>query len=88
MEKRNKIIIIAISVLIFLFIAFSIYWVIYLNIAHSTFENYYKFRGCKDLIYKTDDYGNCRLADGEIIKLVKYNDKWFLDGDLPGSGIF
>jgi hypothetical protein len=64
---------------------FAIYWIIYLNIAHSTFDNYYKFRGCTEQINRTDDYGFCKLNSGQIIKLVKYQDKWYLDGDLPVS---
>lgn len=54
-----------------------------LNVAHSTFENYYAFRGCQTLVDRTDTYGDCKLADGSTIKIVKYNDKWYLDGDLP-----
>lgn len=52
--------------------------------AHSTFEEYYAFRGCASLIARTDTYGICRLADGSQIKIVQYEGRWFLDGDLPG----
>jgi hypothetical protein len=55
--------------------------------AHSTFENYYVFRGCVQLVEKTDTYGTCRLPSGQIIKLVKYQNKWYLDGDLPYPGL-
>jgi hypothetical protein len=51
--------------------------------AHSTFDNYYAFRGCVQLIDKTDTYGDCRTADGETIKIVLYQGKWYLNGDLP-----
>ena len=61
----------------------AVHQVITLRKAHSTFENYYAFRGCVALIDKTDTYGHCRLASGQTIKLVKYQGKWFLDGDLP-----
>lgn len=64
--------------------AFFLYWNNKLNIAHSTFENYYAFRGCQTLIDRTDTYGDCRLADGTTIKLVLINGKWYLDGDGPG----
>jgi hypothetical protein len=64
-------------------IALGAYWVWYLQKAHSTFDNYYKFRGCRELIQKTDGYGTCKLKDGTTIKIVKYQGKWFLDGDLP-----
>ena len=52
--------------------------------AHSTFENYYTFRGCEQLIEKTDDYGICKIASGQNIKIVKINNRWYLDGDGPG----
>lgn len=68
-------------------IMFGIYWVSYLKIAHSSFENYYKFRGCIQLLEKNDTYGTCKISSGEIIKIVKYQDKWYLDGDLPGPGL-
>ena len=57
----------------------------YLNKAHSTFDNYYSFRGCVELINKTNDYGFCKIDSGQIIKIVKYKEKWYLDGDLPIS---
>ncbi len=59
--------------------------VFYLKKAHSSFENYYAFRGCVNLIQKTDSYGICRLASGQEIKIVEYNGAWYLDGDLPGG---
>lgn len=59
----------------------------YLRVAHSSFEQYYAFRGCKTLVDRTDTYGDCTLADGTSIKIVKYHDKWYLDGDLPWACI-
>ena len=74
-------------IIIFLILlAFCIYWIGYLQIAHSTFENYYAFRGCVQLIEKTDTYGICKLSSGQTIKLVKFKNKWYLDGDLPYPG--
>lgn len=64
--------------------AFFLYQSHKLNIAHSTFENYYAFRGCTELIDRTDTYADCKLADGTTIKLVLINGKWYLDGDGPG----
>jgi flagellar biogenesis protein FliO len=64
------------------FFIFGLYWVNKLKIAHSSFENYYNFRGCVELLEKTDTYGTCKLSSGETIKLVKVENKWFLDGDL------
>jgi hypothetical protein len=63
-------------------IGFGAYWVEYLRMAHSSFDNYYKFRGCSQLIEKTDLYAVCKLPNGDTIKLVHVKDKWFLDGDL------
>lgn len=51
--------------------------------AHSTFENYYAFRGCKQLVSKTDTFATCKLSDGSVIKIVKFNNKWYLNNDLP-----
>ncbi|MDE1925075.1 MAG: hypothetical protein KGH79_02760 [Patescibacteria group bacterium] len=66
---------------------FAFYQWNYLRVAHSTFENYYAFRGCQTLVDRTDTYGDCKLADGSTIKIVRYNDKWYLDGDLPWACI-
>jgi hypothetical protein len=80
---KKKTIIYILAVLFLLFIVFSVYWVLYLRKAHSTFDDYYAFRGCTELLEKTDSYGLCKLKSGETIKIVKFNDKWYLDGDLP-----
>jgi hypothetical protein len=72
-----------IIILIVLFILFFGYWIYYLNWAHSTFENYYSFRGCTDLVLKTETYGLCKTKSGQTIKIVKYKNAWYLDGDLP-----
>ncbi len=64
--------------------AFAVYQIHNLNLAHRSFDNYYKFRGCVQLIEKTDTYGICKLSSGKTIKLVKINNKWYLDGDGPG----
>lgn len=79
---NKKILKIAITVAIVIG-AFCLYQYFYLQKAHSTFENYYAFRGCVQLIEKTDDYGICKIADGKTIKIVKNTGKWYLDGDLP-----
>lgn len=59
----------------------------FLRKAHSSFENYYNFRGCVQLLEKTDTYGICKLSSGQTIKIVKYQNKWYLDGDLPYPGL-
>lgn len=71
------------AVIILLGIVFGIYQVFYLRKAHSSFENYYVFRGCIQLIKKTQDYGICKISSGQMIKIVKFDNRWFLDGDLP-----
>jgi hypothetical protein len=85
MEKKIKVIMLLFCLII---IAFLIYWFITLQIAHSTFNDYYRFRGCVQLINRTDSYGYCTISSGETIKIVKYEGKWYLDGDLPGSDLF
>jgi len=80
---KNKTVIISILVAGVLVLVFGVYQVLYLRKAHSTFENYYAFRGCTQLLERTADYGLCRTASGQMIKIVKYQGKWFLDGDLP-----
>ena len=82
LKKYKKLIIIGSSVTIVI-IVFGIYQVIMLHKAHSTFENYYAFRGCTKLISRTADYGICQTASGQTIKIVRYDNRWFLDGDLP-----
>ncbi len=54
--------------------------------AHSSFENYYSFRGCTELVEKGPDYGVCRVSSGKTIKIVQFEGKWYLDGDLPNCG--
>jgi len=51
--------------------------------AHTSFENYYSFRGCTQLLQKDRDSGLCKTKADKIIKIVKFEDKWYLDGDLP-----
>ena len=58
-------------------------YVFYLKKAHSTFDNYYNFRGCVVLLEKTDSYGVCKNSSGQVVKIVKFQDRWYLDGDLP-----
>jgi hypothetical protein len=77
--SRNIIIVIIIILIIG---TFGLYQIHALDVAHSSFENYYKFRGCTELLEKTDNYATCKLSSGKTIKLVQVNNKWFLDGDL------
>jgi hypothetical protein len=81
---KNHLLISLAGMVIFLVLGFGIYQIRELRIAHSTFENYYAFRGCVQLIDRTDTYGDCKLASGQAIKIVLINGRWYLDGDGPG----
>ena len=81
-RKKKLLIIVIILAIIVVFVLGINYW-LYLRKVHSTFDNYYFFRGCIKLLQKTDDYGTCKLASGNIIKIVKFQNKWYLNGDLP-----
>lgn len=63
----------------------GICWILVLNNAHSSFENYYSFRGCVELIEKTDTAALCKTASKGIIKIVQIRGKWYLEGDGPGK---
>jgi hypothetical protein len=80
--KRKTILLLIWSLFILIFIT-GLNQTILLNKAHSSFENYYHFRGCKQLVSKSESEGVCRLASGKTIKLVNHKGKWYLDGDLP-----
>lgn len=87
MKNSKKKILIIVGVIFFLTIVASGVWdFFYLEKAHSTFENYYAFRGCVALVERTDSYGICKIKSGGSIKIVKYQGKWYLDGDLPYPG--
>jgi hypothetical protein len=79
-----KLVIPLMSVVIILVIFFAVNQLFILQKAHSTFENYYAFRGCIQLVEKTDTYGTCKTSSGQTIKIVEIQDKWYLDGDGPG----
>jgi uncharacterized protein YxeA len=72
-----------IAVVVVLVVAACAYYVHYLHVAHSTFDNYYAFRGCQQLVSRTDTQGVCTVASGQTITIVKYNNAWYLEGDLP-----
>lgn len=81
---RNKSILGIVAALVLIGGVFLVYEHQKLTLAHSTFENYYEFRGCQTLTDRTDTYGHCTLADGSTIKIVLINGTWYLDGDGPG----
>ncbi len=53
------------------------------HLAHTTFDRYYAFRGCVQLVDKTATYGDCKTASGKILRIVSYKGNWYLQGDLP-----
>ena len=81
--KRYRSWIVVLVVIAVAVASFSVYQVLMLKKAHSTFENYYALRGCDKLISRTDTEGVCQLKNGDTIKIVKFDNRWFLDGDLP-----
>jgi hypothetical protein len=83
LKKSRKNLIILVFLIILSAVIFGVYQVQMLAKAHSTFENYCAFRGCAKLLEKTDEYGVCQTASGQTIKIVKFDNRWFLDGDLP-----
>jgi len=86
-KKRytSKPLLLIIGILFIILVAWGVNQVIELHKAHSTFDNYYSFRGCTQLLTKTPTYGVCRTASGATIKIVLYNGKWYLNGDLPNG---
>ena len=80
-NRRNIYILSILGLLVILIMGIG--WILYLQKAHSTFDNYYAFRGCQQLVEKQADYGTCKLKSGQVIKIVKFQNKWYLDRDLP-----
>ena len=61
--------------------------VLYLQKAHSTFENYAAFRGCTSITSHEETSGTCTTATGQTVQIVQFDNKWFLAGDLPQCAI-
>lgn len=80
---HSKVLQIGIFALLIIIVLLAINQFFILQKAHSTFENYAAFRGCVSVIKKTGQYGLCKLSSGQIIKIVLFKNKWYLDGDLP-----
>jgi len=83
--SKNLLIVTCIIVIIAGLMVFSLLsnYFFFLRRAHSSFESYYAFRGCTQLLQKTETYGICKTDTGETIKMILYKGKWYLDGDLP-----
>ncbi len=84
----NKKILIAIIVLVIAAVALVGYELWYLHKVHSSFENYYAFRGCTRLVSRTDTEGVCQTASGQTMKIVQFQNRWYLNGDLPHCWFF
>ena len=80
----KKVIIAVIVLVVMMAAAFAIDQYFVLQKAHSTFDNYYAFRGCTQLLSKTDTSGICTTSSGQTITIVEINGKWYLQGDGPG----
>ncbi len=85
MNSHNKKIILAgVGLVVVVFAAFAIDQFLVLQKAHSTFDNYYAFRGCTQLISQTATSGVCKTTSGDTITIVQINNQWYLQGDGPG----
>ncbi len=84
-SKKKKMVFLVAGMIVMILAIAAVYQFIAATRAHRTFENYYAFRGCVQLLEKTEAYGTCRTADGATIKIVKYDDEWYLNGDLPNA---
>jgi len=84
MSRKKKIIIAIIVLAVMAAASFAIDQFFVLQKAHSTFDNYYAFRGCTELISTTTTSGVCRTSSGDTITIVEINGKWYLQGDGPG----
>ena len=81
----SLIISIVLSLLVF---GFMTYQVITTYQAHATFEGYCKWRHL-DVVNQSADFGYCKDAiSGQIFKMVLFNGRWYLDGDLPNNWPF
>jgi hypothetical protein len=81
---NKKVLIIIVALIALVIVAFAIDQFIVLQKAHSTFDNYYAFRGCTQLLSRTDTSGVCKTVSGDTITIVEINGKWYLQGDGPG----
>ena len=84
LNLNKKIVLIITIVIIVILSIFVIQQLLVLQKAHSTFNNYYIFRECVQLLEKTDVSGVCKTKSGSIITIVKIDNKWYLKGDGPG----
>ena len=83
-NRNKKIVLLIVSLVVLILFAFGIQQILILQKAHSTFDNYYAFRGCTQLLEKTDSSGICKTKSGATITIVEINNEWYLQGDGPG----
>jgi len=83
-SRNKKITLWVIGVIIVVLCGLAVEQFFVLQKAHSTFDNYYAFRGCTQLVSRTDTSGVCTTASGATITIVEINGKWYLQGDGPG----
>lgn len=82
-KHNQKIIVLIVSFAVIIVLAFGIQQIFILQNAHSTFDKYYAFRGCTQLLEKTDVSGICITKSGATITIVEIDNKWYLQGDGP-----
>jgi hypothetical protein len=80
---KNKMLLAVATILVIVVFAVVVNQILVVKKAHSTFDNYYAFRGCVQLLSTTTDSGTCRTGSGQIIKIVEVGNRWYLNGDLP-----
>ena len=87
-SANKKLLFFSLVAVVAIFLIWFIYQAITTTKAHQTFESYCKWRGL-EIENKSDSYGYCKdQKTGKEYKMVLFNGKWYLDGDLPGSGWF
>jgi hypothetical protein len=83
MKKSWRIFLGILAFLVFLlFVSCLIYQIVTTRKAHQTFEGYCHWRGL-EVVNKSADYGFCADKYGNEFKIVSFNGKWYLNGDLP-----
>ncbi|MDE1848871.1 MAG: hypothetical protein KGH55_02470 [Nanoarchaeota archaeon] len=86
----NKSILIAsfvISIILFVSVSsLSIYQIITTYEAHAALEGYCHWRGLQ-VVNQSETFGYCKDSSGETYKIVLFDGRWYLNGDLPGSGL-
>lgn len=88
MNRKILILSLAFSILLFLLLSiFTVYQLITTYDAHSTFEGYCHWRGL-EVVNQSADFGYCSNPSGQIYKIVLFNGRWYLNGDLPNEWPF